>query len=101
MKAPSSGPIPIKLVPNVVPIQMKSVKSKNKSLFLVLAASLNASGMNHFAPTYNMTTSPIHFTISEGRLLNASSCPPRRGVISITIITAMSWKIRIPNVTLP
>ena len=50
MNAPSSGPMPIRLVANVVPMQMNSVKSKNRSRFFVFAASLRASGMNHLEP---------------------------------------------------
>ena len=49
--APSSGPIPIRLVANVVPMQMNSVRSIKRSLFFVRAESLRARGMNHFAPT--------------------------------------------------
>lgn len=70
MNAPSSGPIPIKLVANVVPIQMNNVKSKNRSLFFVFAASLKAKGINHLAPAIIIKASPMNFNISIGTVFN-------------------------------
>ena len=90
MKAPSSGPIPIKLVANVVPIHMNRVKSRNRSLFLVLAASLKANGMNPLAPMNISSMSPTTFIMSVGTEWTSRGWPPRRGVISMTIMTAMS-----------
>ena len=101
MNAPSSGPIPMRLVAKVVPIHMKRVRSRNRSLFLVLAASLRANGINHLAPMKISMPRPTNFIITVGIVCSSMASPPRIGVRSITPITAMSWKIRIPKVTLP
>lgn len=90
MNAPSSGPIPIKLVAKVVPIHMNNVKSKNESLFFVRAASFNARGINHFAPVNIINPSHISLASTKGKLFNSKDSPPNIGVIKITIITAIS-----------
>ena len=69
---------------------MNNVKSKNKSLFLVLAASFKARGINHFAPTKINITRPMNVIITLGIVCISRAEPPSNGVIKITTITAIS-----------
>ena len=90
INAPSSGDMPIAVVPNVVPIQINNTSSIYKSLFFVFAASLSALGTTNQPTTTIINANAISLVNTDGKMVKSIDSPPNRGANSNTSITAIS-----------